>query len=184
MNEVLSVIRSRRSVRRYRPDPIPEETLNRIIEAGLWAPSACNEQSWHFTVVTNRELIDRMSAVSKEAMLRLPNEMFVRMAENPDFHVFYHAPVVVVVSGRRDAVSPLVDCSAAIENMILAAASLGIGSCWIGLVRGFLAVPQEVAKLGIPEGYEPYYAVCLGYSEGPVPADGPERKAPPVRYIR
>jgi nitroreductase len=133
-------------------------------------------------VVRNRELIDRMSEISKEAMLTSTNEMFVAMAQSPGFHVLYHAPAVLLISGRKDALSSLVDCSAAVQNMLLAAESLELGTCWIGLVRGFFSRPDEVAKLNLPEGYGPLYAVTLGYPDVP-PCGGPDRKAPPVLYI-
>ena len=67
-NLVLDTIRKRRSVRRFRDLQIPDETLRAIVEAGDWAPSACNDQSWHFTLIQDRQLMDRISVASKEAL--------------------------------------------------------------------------------------------------------------------
>ncbi len=182
MNQVLKTIKSRRSIRKYLPERIKDAELKAILEAGAYAPSAHNDQPWHFTVVRNKELIDRMSELSKKLMAEQAADWVREMGRNPSFHVFYGAPVVVVVSMRRDAFSPLVDCSAAIENMLIAAESLDIGSCWIGLARYFFSLKDEVARLGVPEGYEPCYAVTLGY-KAQRPSKALPRKAPAVNYI-
>jgi len=104
------------------------------------------------------------------------------MGTNEKFHLFYGAPVVIVVSMRRDALSPLVDCSAAIENMLIAAESLDLGTCWIGLARYYFTRKEARARLKIPAGYEPCYAVALGYKDQR-PARAPQRKAGAVNYI-
>lgn len=98
----------------------------------------------------------------------------------------YNAPTVLIVSGKKEdevMMNSVVDCSAAIQNIILAAESLDIGSCWIGLIRFFFAHEEEVQKLDLPEGYKPLYAVCLGY-KARLNGRGPERKSGTVSYIR
>lgn len=181
-NQVLEVIKSRRSIRKYLPEQIKEEELQAILEAGLYAPSAHNDQSWHFTVIRNKELIDRISAKSKEIMAVQTTDWVREMGCNEKLHILYNAPAVIVVSMKKGTIAPMVDCCAAIENMLLAAESLDIGSCWIGLARYFFALKDEVAALNIPEGYEPCYTVALGY-KGHRPAGALPRTAPPVTYI-
>ncbi len=181
-NNVLDVIKSRRSIRKYLPEPLKQKELDAILEAGLYAPSAHNDQSWHFTVVRDPELLERMSALSKERMAKDSTDWVREMGSNPKFHLFYRAPAVVVVSMRKDAISPLVDCSAAIENMLIAAESLDIGSCWIGLARYYFSIKEELPRLGIPEGYEPCYAVALGY-KGQRPSRALPRRKGTVNYI-
>lgn len=182
MNKVLEVIKSRRSIRKYLPEQLKEEELQAILEAGNYAPSAHNEQSWHFTVIRNKELLDRMSARTKEVMAAQDADWVKAMGTNKDFHVFYHAPAVVVVSMRTSALAPMVDCCAAIENMLLAAESLDIGSCWIGLARFYFAQKEELPRLKVPAGYEPCYAVTFGY-KGQHPAKALPRTAAPVTCI-
>jgi len=182
MNKVLEVIKSRRSIRKSLPEQLKEEQLQAILEAGNYAPSAHNEQSWHFTVIRNKELLDRISAKSKEAMAAQGEDWVKNMGGNKEFHLFYHAPAVIVVSMRKDALSPLVDCCAAIENMLLAAESLDIGTCWIGLVRYYFAQKDELPRLKLPAGYEPCYAVALGYKDQR-PAKALPRTAAAVTYI-
>ena len=89
---------------------------------------------------------------------------------------------VIVVSMRKAALAPLVDCCAAIENLLLAAESLDIGTCWIGLVRYYFAQKDELPRLKIPAGYEPCYAVALGYKDQR-PAKALPRTAAAVTYI-
>lgn len=181
-NPVLEVIKNRRSIRKYLPDQIKDAELRAILEAGAYAPSAHNDQSWHFTVIRNKELLDRMSEKSKELMAAQDADWIKDMGRDKLFHVFHRAPTVIVVSMRKDAMSPLVDCSAAIENMLLAAESLDIGSCWIGLARHYFSIKEELPLLNIPEGYEPCYAVTLGY-KAQRPSRALPRKKNAVNYI-
>lgn len=181
-NPVLEAIKNRRSIRRYLPDQIKDAELAAILEAGAYAPSAHNEQPWHFTVIRNRELLDRISDKSKELMAAQETDWIKKMGQNPDLHIFYKAPTVVVVSTRLGAMSPKVDCAAAIQNMLLAAESLDIGSCWIGLARYYFSLEAERPLLGIPDGYEPFYAVTLGY-KAQRPSRALPRKKDLVNYL-
>lgn len=184
MNVVLETIRNRRSVRKFAPGQIKEVELQAILEAGCFAPSAHNDQPWHFTVVQKKELIDEMSRKTIAIMALSEVEWVRKMAAREGYHLFYHAPTVIVVSGRNDAMSPLVDCSAAIQNMLIAAEAVGVGTCWIGLVRHLFGKREELAPLALPQGYTPHYAVCLGYPDRSVPLVAPARKEGTVRYIR
>ncbi|MCM2267112.1 MAG: nitroreductase family protein [Elusimicrobiales bacterium] len=181
-NPVLDVIKSRRSIRKYLPDQLKDAELAAILEAAAYAPSAHNEQSWHFTVIRNRELLDRISLKAKELMAAQETEWIKEMGRNPEFHIFYKAPAAVIVSTRTGAMSPKVDCAAAIENMLLAAESLDIGSCWIGLARYYFTLKDELPLLNIPEGYEPFYAVALGY-KAQRPVRALPRRKDQVNYI-
>lgn len=183
MNMILENIKKRRSIRKYLTEQIKEDELNTIIEAGMYAPSGHNEQSWHFTVIQNKELIDYMSTKTKDLMANSDIEWIAKMGRNEKLHVFYNAPTVIIVSGRDDAYCSLIDCSAATENMMLAAESLNIGSCWIGLVEAFLKDTEEVKKLNIPEGYTPFYGITFGYKKV-TPSRALERKQDVVNYIR
>lgn len=183
MNIVMETIKNRRSIRKYLPEQIKDEELNTIIEAGIYAPTAHNEQPWHFTIVQNKELIDHISAKSKEFMAICDVDWIAKMGSNEKLHLFYNAPTVIVVSGKDESYSSLTDCSAAIQNMMLAAESLNIGSCWIGLVSFFFEQKEEMKKLDIPEGYTPFYAVTFGYKKA-TPSRTPERNKDVVTYIK
>ncbi len=182
-NEVLKAIRNRRSTRKYKDQQISEEELQTILEAGIQAPSANNSQSWHFTVIQDREMISSISDKSKEVMLQSENEAIVNIGKNP-INIFYNAPTVIIVSGKEEVSSSLVDCSAAIENMLLAAESLGLGAVWVGLVRFFFTLSDEVKKLNVPNGYKPFYAVAIGNKYNDTFQGPSKRNKDVVNYIR
>ena len=187
MNQTLSVIRQRRTTRRFKLEQIKDEELKEIIDAGLYAPSAHNQQSWNFTVVQNGELIKELSDASKESAKDVPNEMIRKIAANKDFNIFYGAPTIIIVSGKEENVMPGVDCAAATQNMLIAAESLDIGVCWNGLVgllfNNEVIFEKYIKKLQIPQGFKPYYAIALGYKEVRM-SNAPARRENTVQYIR
>jgi nitroreductase len=182
-NAVLKAIENRRSTRKYKEEQITEEELQALLDAGIQAPSANNSQSWHFTVIQNKDMINLMSNLSREMMLKSDNESIVNMGKNVS-NIFYDAPTVIVISGKKDVSSSLVDCSAAIENMLIAAESIGLGTVWIGLIRYFFTFGDEVEKLQIPNGYEPLYAVAIGYKENDRDLGPSKRNKEVINYIR
>ena len=184
MNEVLKTLKYRRSIRSYLPDQIPDEDLQTILEAGIYAPTAHNDQPWHFTVIQNKEKLQYISDKSKELMATSEIEWIKNMGLNAKVNILYNAPTLIIVSGKKDAVAPKVDCSAAIENMLIAAESLNIGSVWLGLVTFFFQLQDELKKLGIPEGYEPYYGVAFGYKANEKNPTAPKRNLDVINYIK
>ncbi len=182
MNEVLKTIKERRSVRAYTDRQLTRSELDLIIEAGMYAPSAHNEQPWYFTVVQNRELLDEINKKANEIMAKSDNEWLRKLGNNPDFRMTYNAPAVIFVSARENAISAQTDCCAAIENMMLAACSIGIGSVWVGLLWPYLSLAEARETLRIPDGYKPLHAVAFGYAAGG-PLKAPERKKDVVNYI-
>jgi len=186
MNETLTSIRNRRSIRAYRPEQIKDEELNAIIEAGLYAPSAMNQQSWHVTVIQNKEVIGNMVKDIKEHLGKSANPRMQQMSQNENFNPFYDAPTLIVISGDEKAIAPQADCAAALENMMVAAYSLGVGSCWVNMIGALFASEkgsQWKKDLGIPEGYKPLYSTPLGYS-AVQDVQAPARKENAVNYIR
>jgi nitroreductase len=176
-NETLKAIKTRRSIRSYKPEQIRQEELDAILEAAIYAPSAMNQQPWHFTVIRDQKLLDHISVEVSKSLDEIGDEWWAERKTDetkPPWHLFYHAPTVVLISGRVDAKCPLIDCSAASENMMLAAESMGIGSCWIGLIHFFLDKEEAASVLDVPDGYRPYYAICLGYN-------AKEHPEPPAR---
>lgn len=185
-NETLKVIKQRRSIRAFKNEQVKEEELQAVLEAGLYAPNA-GDQAWHFTVVLNKELLDRLNHTAKEAAKQLGIEHLKRLGNNEEFNCLYGAPVLVIVSGDEQSFVPLeADCAAAAQNLLLAAESIGLGSCWIFFVLLAFNSPigTELQKeLKIPEGYKPYYSAVLGYKEQEV-VDVPDRKPNLITYIR
>ncbi|SHI11072.1 Nitroreductase [Sporobacter termitidis DSM 10068] len=183
MNDVIKTILSRRSVRAYTDRQLAQEDLDLILEAGRYAPTAHNGQPWHFTVVQDKALIDEMNVKAKAVMAKSDNAWVKGVGSDPSFHLTYNAPTVIVVSGKKDSMGLDTDTCAAMENMLLAAESLGIGSVWVGLLRFYLTLEEAPASLRLPEGYVPMHGAAFGYAGGPkLPA--PARNPDVVTYIR
>ena len=182
-NEVIKAIQNRISTRRYTEEQIGEEELQTILAAGIQAPSANNSQPWHFTVIQNKEMINFISDKAKEVMLKSDNETIVNVGKGP-LNIFYKAPTLIIVSGKKEVSSSLVDCSAAIENMLIASESMGLGTVWIGFVRFFFTLSEEVKKLNLPDGYEPFYAVAIGHKYNDTILGPSKREKDVINYIR
>lgn len=162
MSDIFEVIKSRRSVRAYKDEQIEDEEIEKILEAAIMAPTARGEAPWHFTVVQNKEILEEINDSVRGILSNSGDELLEAIAES-GVNVMHNAPTVVFVSAKSDATNMQADCSAAIENMLLAAEGLDIGSCWLGLVAIYFSVEENLKKLHIPEGYTPLYGVALGY---------------------
>ena len=176
MNDVLKTIAGRRSVRQYREEQIKDAELHAILEAGLQAPSGHNDQSWYFAVIQNRERIDEINEGCKAGMQKSNVEWIVDLGKKEKYNIFYNAPTIVIVAAKKDAVSMVADVCAAIENMMIAAESLDIGSCWMGFARFNFSDPESYRKIGIPDGYEVLYGITIGYKPAGLKLNPPQRK--------
>ncbi|GBF31821.1 nitroreductase [Desulfocucumis palustris] len=185
-NETLKIIKQRRSIRSFKDEQIREEELQAMLEAGLYAPYAW-EQGRHFTVIQNKKLLDRLNLAAKEAAKQMDMEHFRNLGNNEKFNCLYDAPTLIIVSGNEQAPIPLeADCAAATENLLLAAESMGLGSCWIFFVLLAFNSPQgsELRKeLKIPDGYKPYYSAVFGYKKAAA-VNVPDRKPNLITYVR
>lgn len=185
-NEVIKAIMERRSIRAFTAKQISDAELEIILNAGLYAPSAMNQQNWHFTVVQNQALLDEINEKAKMYGTGTGNDYIEKLMTNPNLHIFYNAPTVIVASEENDGYAATVNSSAAIQNMLLAAHSMGIGSCWIGLSRyAYNSEMKEhfINKLELPENFTPTYSIALGYPKG----NGPEvktRREGTVNFVR
>lgn len=185
IDNTLDTIKHRRSTRKYTKEPITEGVLDKIIHAGLMAPSAHNNKGWHFTVIKNQELIKQMNIETKEIAKKCGDTLYERWGNNDKFDIFYHAPMVVVLSGNDKAYNSYIDCAAATQNMLLAAESLDIGSCWIGIVELLFRDKTRYYRetLGLPKDYTPLFAMILGHKDGK-PATPATIDTSVVQYIK
>lgn len=186
INETLKIIKQRRSIRSFKDEQIKEEELQAVLEAGLYAPNA-GDQAWHFTVIQNKELLDKLNIAAKEAAKQHDFEHLKELGNNKKFNCLYGAPTLIIVSGNERAPIPLdADCAAATQNLLLAAESIGLGSCWIFFVLLAFYSPQGLElrqELKIPEGYKPYDSAVIGYKKDTV-VYVPDRKPNLITYIR
>ena len=172
MNETIQTILSRRSVKKYQDKPVEKELLDTIVEAGLAAPSGLNKQSPIILVVTNKEVRDELSK------LNAGKDPFFR--SDP----FYGAPAVLVVLADKSVPTYIYDGPLVMENMLLAAHSLGLGACWIHRAKETFDMPEGKAilqKLGLEGEYEGIGNCIVGYPDT-VPQDKARNKGR-VYYI-
>jgi len=184
MNEILKNISERKSVRKFLDDQITDIDIKTIIEAGIHAPSGHNSQSVYYTIIQNKDLINYMSEKAKEEMCKSEVDWINRFGCSERYHVLYKAPTVILVSANQNSYSPIEDCSAAIENMLLAAKSIGISSVWVGLINHFFKIEESMKLLNIKDGYEPHYAICLGYENPEKMGSKPIRNFDVFEWIR
>ena len=172
--EALEAILTRRSTRNYKPDPVEQEKLEKILEAGRQAPSGGNNQTSHFFVIRNRGVLDRLAAMAEKAFagMEVSENTYASLrhsieASRKGGYVFwYNAPVLIVAANRRDYGNNIADCACAIENMMVAANALDLGSCWINQLKWLNGEPEIVEYLrglGMKEDERVYGAVIIGY---------------------
>ena len=178
-HDIFQVMARRRSARRFGSGVVSAQDLEQVVTAGLQAPSGHNDQSVYLVAVRQESLIQTLSDRAKAGMREAPLPWMVELGQNPDFHIYYHAPVVILVTAFKGAVAPHADACAAIQNMLLAAEGLDLAACWIGFARFAFDGHADMGHLlRIPEGHEVQYGVALGpRAEGwnPLP---PPRKRP------
>lgn len=173
MSDVLETIKSRRSIRKYKSDMVPQDKLEKIIEAGTYAATGMGKQSPIIVAVTNKELRDRLSAMNAKIM-----------GTNTD--PFYGAPVVLIVLADKSRPTYVYDGSLVMGNLMLEAEAQGIGSCWIHRAKEEFESEEgkEILKsLGIEGDYEGIGHCVLGYADGAAPKAAP-RKDSYVYYVK
>lgn len=162
MSEMISKMKTRRSIRKYKPDAVPQEWIDQVIEAGLYAASGKGEQDVIIVQVADRKVRDQLAEMNRK----------IGGWEDENFDPFYGAPEVLIVLARKDWPLRVYDGSLVLGNLMLAAHDLGLGSCWIHRAkeefesewgRGFLK------SLGITEEYEGIGHCILGYADGEAP---------------
>ena len=166
MSEVINNMKTRRSIRKYKPDMIPEDMLNRIIEAGTYAATGMGKQSPIIIAVTNKEIRDKFSKMNAEIM-------------GVDSDPFYGAPVVLIVLADKARPTYVYDGSLVMGNLMLAAHAEGIGSCWIHRAKEEFESAEGKAflkSLGIEGEYEGIGHCVLGYTDGEEPKAMPRKE--------
>lgn len=189
MNPVLEAIKKRRSIRSYESKPISRDIIDTIIEAGNQAPSAMNSQPWRFVVVEDKgfkkKLLQAALPNAKKILESIKDtnperyQLILKRYEEMEDPIYYSAAVILFVigSGRYADNS----CPLACENIMLAAYSLGIGSCWVGFGSMVTDNSEVIKALELKDDEKIFGPILLGYPK--VYPDPPEKKAPVVKFI-
>ena len=167
MNEVTKILCERRSIRKFKSDQIPMETLEEILKCGTYAPNGKSKQSARIVVVRDRDTIEAIAKV---------NGSFVN---KPGLNPFYEAPTLLIVFADKNVSTYVQDGSAVIMNMLNAAFSLGVDSCWIHRAKETFETSfgkELMQKWGLDENYEGIGNIVLGYRDSPLPPAAPRKE--------
>ena len=184
--DLSEAIAGRRAVREYTTEPVDEQTIRRLIADAVQAPSAINEQLWTFTVVRDQALLDRASVQAKAYMRATTPASaqpvhFRSMLDDANFQIFYHAPVLVLISAAAEGGFIVEDCALAAQNLMLAGYAAGLGTCWIGFAQSYFNTPEGKAALHLPVAWTAVAPIILGHPKAvtaPVP-----RKVPEIHWV-
>jgi nitroreductase len=175
---VIETIMTRRSVRDYKEEAVDREQMAKVIECGIYAPSAINMQPWAVRVVDDKAFLD---GVTEIAVKQNPE-----LAEQEGFRNFFrNAPTVAFIACPVESYSGEYDCGLLSENMMLSAWSMGIGSCCLGSVVPVMNSEEAkpyMERLQLPEDYKLLVAIAFGYPAGENPV-APERDATKAYYV-
>jgi nitroreductase len=188
MNETIKIIKSRRSIRNFLEKQISEDNLNTIIEAGLFAPTGGTdfEENICFTVIQNKNILKKINMLAKETAKESHLEWLKELGNNGDFNCLYNAPVFIIISVKEMTDSSIFDCSALTQNMLLAAESIGLGSCWLYFPLQAFDNDRngELKKeLQIPQGFKPITSIIIGYKENSE-INIPKKEVKNIYYIK
>ena len=195
--DAFEAIATRRSTRKFKPDAVDPALIERIVEAGRLAPSGGNSQTNHFFVISDPAVLAELVTLVEQAFakMELAEDAYVSLKASVALskkggYVFsYHAPVLVVVANQRDYGNNMADVACALENMMVAANALDLGSCYINQLKWLNEEPsllERMRALGLADGERVYGAVALGWpdTEDGLPARAPlPRKGNEVTWI-
>lgn len=153
--DTLQAIATRRSVRSFKPDPIDSELIDKIMNAAMHAPSAHNEQPWHFILIDDRKVLDEIPKIQPYSKMLLEAPLAVCVCADLTLDK---------LPGTNFWVQ---DCSAATQNILLASCDLGLGSCWLGFYPHEERILKLRTMLNLPETVTPFSIIALGYSQEP-----------------
>ena len=165
MNETLNVLKTRRSIRRFKPDQIQDDDLRAILEAGAYAPTGGGRQGNLFVVVQDPALRRQLARMNAAVL-------------GKDLDPYYGAPTIILVFADKTQSTPVEDGSLALGNLFNAARALGLGSCWIHRAREMFEGEEGLAlrkRWGIEDSYVGVGACSLGYPDGDPPAAAPRK---------
>ena len=161
MSDLIDEIMNRRSIRKFKSDMVPKEDIDKIIKAGLYAPSGRGLQSPIIIAVTNKELRDKFSKINREIG-----------GWDESFDPFYGAPVILIVLADKECLTGIYDGSLVMGNMMLAAHSMGLGSIWIHRAKEEFELPEYqslLKEMGIEGEWEGIAHCAVGYIDGELP---------------
>lgn len=174
MNSVIENILTRRSIRSFKDKQITRDELMTILTAGSYAPSGMGMQSWKFTAIQDTDIMEEVNETMRQTFLAISKEdeaysyfaPYIHKANDKTTNFIYHAPTYILVSNLTDNRNAMADSALALGNMMLAAHSLGLGSCWLNQLprlSNFPRMREFLTQLEIPKEHSVFGSLALGY---------------------
>lgn len=192
MNKTIQAILSRRSIRAYAELPVPAQLLDTILTCGIYAPSGQNRQEIILSAITNRPLIEQLRMMVWQEFLKMEpeDEQYMNIAirnahTKRDYDFTFHAPVLIIASGPENRPNGMAESALSLGNVMLAAASLGLGSCYVNQLHWLeknASIRAFLSNLGIPADESIYGSLVLGYPDAPH-RDAAPRKDGRIRIL-
>ena len=192
--DVFSCIATRHSTRKFKEEPVPQELLDKVIEAGRQAPSGKHKNQDHFLVIRKQETMQELAALVRQEFAKMEvtpenDDNFggaIRASKKGSYTFLYNPAAFIIVANKKDYGNNFADASCAMQNMMLAANALGLGSCWINRAKEEFETPEGKALLkewGLPEHLVGVGHCIVGYGDGPEPAAAP-RKPDFIKFVK
>jgi nitroreductase len=165
MNETIQAILDRRSIRNFTATPLAPAELDALAEVALASPTAMNKQQWAFRFVTNQALIAALSEAALATFRANGDQAALDRMAARHTSIFYGAPLVILIAAPTGRY-PMIDAGIAVQNLAIAAQSLGLGSCIIGMATAAFSGPsgpEMLARMAWPEGYECVISIAIGH---------------------
>ncbi|MBM6985635.1 MAG: nitroreductase [Acidaminococcaceae bacterium] len=174
--EALDLIRTRHSCRKFTARPVEPEKVEQVVEAGRYAPSGGNNQYTHFLVLRDRAVLSEVARIAREefAKMEVTSDTYqslansIRFSKKGDYIFHYNAPVLILTANRIAYGNAMADCCCAVENMLLMANALDLGSCYINQMKWLNEDPvmtDYLRTLGLREGEKVFASLVLGYAD-------------------
>lgn len=195
---MLDFIKSRRSTRKFKNEMVPNDLIHQVVEAGRYAPSGGNSQSTHFIVIENKDIMNKLAELAKIefAKMEVTENTYrslvhaINASKSGNYVFHYNCPVLIVTANKKDYGNNMADCACALENMMLMANALDLGSVWINQLRWLNENPvllEAMKEIGLADDERVYGALAVGYadSEDGLPVRKPlERTGNRVDYVK
>jgi len=172
-NQIIDAIHMRRSTRGFTEQQVEDEKLDTLLDAAIWAPSGGNNQSWLFTAIQNKNILLELNELVREGFQSwVPDDDYPAKqsakasSQKEHYNFYYHAPTLIIASNRPNYENAMADCALALENIFLAAQSMGLGSCYINQLhwlRNDSKIRNFLFDLGIPKEHTICSAAAIGY---------------------
>jgi nitroreductase len=184
---IMDAIYDRRSVRSYSPERLDQATIRTLLAAAVRAPTAVHAEPWAFAILQDTSTLKRLSDLAKPLFLEEVHRAHLDRGghaldifASPDFNIFYNAGTLIIICGKPMGPFVAADCWLAAENLMLAACSMGLGTCVIGSALPALNLPEIKAELGIPPDLTAIAPIIVGVPSGETPHTA--RKEPEVLF--